>query len=451
VESWGLLEEGQDKVLTVFGNVSKPDLDEPILPSNPEERLLEAKRLIAEWCLYGVDKNPLAVEMAKLSLWLETLQKDRPFTFVDYALRCGDSLVGATVAQLKYWSLDTSGQSYQLGIGADEVQRLIKEATAKRLELESFSVVSPADQARKGLLLTEANARLKDLRDRADLLVSSYLADVKKSEREDLRNYLLMVANGKADIGDYQRRDLPDLALLRPFHWELEFPEVFLEGSGFEAIAGNPPFMGGSKLFTAFGRPYRDFLANGVCGNRGNGDLVAYFFLQVFRLLKQSGYFGLVATNTISQGDTRQVGLDQICAQNTSIYRAVFSRPWSGTASLEVAYVWLKKGVWSNLYYLDENLVDGITSYLTETNQKLGKPYKLQANKLKSFLGSKIYGQGFVLESEQARALIIKNPQNKNILFPYLNGQDLNSNPHQPAFLTKSRISAPRSLTESRL
>ena len=83
---------------------------------------------------------------SKLSLWLETLQKDRPFTFLDHALRSGDSLVGVSVQQLKYWSLDISGQSYQLGIGADEVQLLLKEAIAKRLEIEQFSVIVILDK-----------------------------------------------------------------------------------------------------------------------------------------------------------------------------------------------------------------------------------------------------------------------------------------------------------------
>jgi type II restriction/modification system DNA methylase subunit YeeA len=53
-----------------------------------------ARRLIAERCLYGVDLNPLAVELAKLSIWLVTLAKGRPFGFLDHNLRCGDSLLG---------------------------------------------------------------------------------------------------------------------------------------------------------------------------------------------------------------------------------------------------------------------------------------------------------------------------------------------------------------------
>ncbi len=72
----------------------------------PKSGWLGHVRLVADRCLYGVDKNPLAVEMAKLSLWLITLQKDRPFSFLDHALRAGDSLLGiAHVDQLLDWSL----------------------------------------------------------------------------------------------------------------------------------------------------------------------------------------------------------------------------------------------------------------------------------------------------------------------------------------------------------
>ena len=61
-----------------------------------EDEILHARRIVAQRCLYGVDKNPMAVDLAKLSLWLATLAKDHPFTFLDHALKCGDSLVGLT-------------------------------------------------------------------------------------------------------------------------------------------------------------------------------------------------------------------------------------------------------------------------------------------------------------------------------------------------------------------
>ena len=65
-----------------------------------EDEILHARRIVAQRCLYGVDKNPMAVDLAKLSLWLATLAKDHPFTFLDHALRCGDSLVGLSKNQI---------------------------------------------------------------------------------------------------------------------------------------------------------------------------------------------------------------------------------------------------------------------------------------------------------------------------------------------------------------
>jgi hypothetical protein len=312
LESWEGLEGS--KIFTVFGNISKPDLDEALIPDDDLDRLIVAKRLIAERCVYGVDKNPLAVEMAKLSLWLETLQKDKPFTFVDHALRCGDSLVGVTVEQLRFWDLDVSSHVHQLGIGINEVWIRIREAISKRMELESFTVNSREDRAKKEALLAVSQARIKDLKDRADLLVMSYLANCKRSQQDDLRRELLLVANGEMDMSVSQRELLPDLEALRPFHWELEFPEVFLPSppsplsqkgrggtisktvlaplsldgrgtggeGGFDAICGNPPFMGGQKITGAMGTAYRDFIVEWVANNvKGSADFVAYFFLQI--------------------------------------------------------------------------------------------------------------------------------------------------------------------------
>ena len=88
---------------------SKGGLYEDLIPRETDVRLAYALRLVAQRCLYGVDKNPLAVEMAKLSLWLLTLAKDKPFEFLDHAIRCGDSLVGIShLDQLKHFNLDPS-------------------------------------------------------------------------------------------------------------------------------------------------------------------------------------------------------------------------------------------------------------------------------------------------------------------------------------------------------
>ena len=139
-----------------------------------------------------------------------------------------------------------------------------------------------------------------------------------------------------------------------------------------------------------------------------------------------------MATNTIAQGDTREVGLDQIVqpiimADKTTesasiIYRGVPSRKWEGSANLEVAYVWLRKGQWHNEYYLDDKTVTGITPYLTIPGKALGKPNKLAANQDKSFIGSYVLGMGFVLTPEEAQSLIEKDSRNKDVLLIFTIG-----------------------------
>src|SRR5207248_9485473 len=133
VEAWDEVErQNPGKVLiSPEGELSSAEPDERALPREPRERLIHAQRLIADRCLYGVDINPMAVEMAKLSLWLITLQKDRPFTFLDHALKCGDSLLGVTkIEQVEDFTLrDGPVQSLFASAGLREV---VDGAAAKR-------------------------------------------------------------------------------------------------------------------------------------------------------------------------------------------------------------------------------------------------------------------------------------------------------------------------------
>ncbi len=213
------------------------------------------------------------------------------------------------------------------------------------------------------------------------------------------------------------------------FHWELEFPEVFgRTNPGFDAIVGNPPFVGGKKITGALGTDYREYLVERIAnGKKGNADLCAYFFMRAGQLVRDGGMMALLATNTIAQGDTREVGLDQMTAQGFSIPRAVSSVPWPGEAGVEVAQVWLQRGAWPGDFVLNDQAVAGITPFLTVPGAIAGNPFRLAANADQSFQGSIVLGMGFVLTPEEAQALIACNPRNKACLFPYLNGEDLNS------------------------
>jgi hypothetical protein len=392
-----------------------------------QTRLTITKRLVVERCIYGVDKNPLAIEMAKLSLWLETLHQYKPFTFLDHAIKSGDSLVGVGVNQLLAWDLDVDAN--QQVIGGDSLAKQIAEVIELREKIETQPHLSLDE---KGYLLTQATARMNDLKDRGDLLVKSYLVEGKtQQELKELRRYLLIMSQGGGDIED-EYRELLDKKII-PFHWELEFPEVFLtDRRGFDGLVGNPPFMGGQKITGYLGNAYRDYLIKWLAmGKKGSADLVAYFFLRINSLLGDGGCCGLVATNTICQGDTREVGLDQLVEKKgVKLYRGVSSAKWEGTASLEVSHVWWSRS-WNGKYWLNGEKVEGITPYLTKPGKIVGNPHRLINNKGKSFIGSIVLGMGFVLTPEEAAELINRDERNKRVLFPYLNGEDLNTHPNQ--------------------
>ena len=277
-------------IFTVFGNISKPDLDEALIPDDDLDRLIVAKRLIAERCVYGVDKNPLAVEMAKLSLWLETLQKDKPFTFVDHALRCGDSLLGLTSReQFEKLHLNPEKGNFTGRLVAPKMKPVLQKAIAERLGLKNLR---DDDRALKEAKLREADRAIAQVRYIGDSLIGECFAKANKAENlkaEDLNRLLETVVL----LEDEQERDR-EISLLKnqaerrlnfdlsqqdlaadsnkrrvPFHWIFEFPEIFLdqECAGFDAICGNPPFMGGKKITGAMGTAYRDFLVEWVANN----------------------------------------------------------------------------------------------------------------------------------------------------------------------------------------
>ncbi len=426
------------------------------LPADPIERDALAHRLVAERCLYGVDKNPMAVEMAKLSLWLITLAKDRPFSFVDHALRAGDSLLGITnVQQLRVVHLDPKWpRQSTLDLGFEEIETAVERALFLRRDLEAFIVRDIPDAERKTKLLADADTALDDARLVGDLVVGAALAQ--RDDADPLaatavaRNVRVML-DQHADPADRalartQLRDLADDWLVErrravgevaevtwadrdPLHWALEFTEVFAQG-GFDAIVGNPPFQGGQKITGAVGGQYRHYLVKWLAGGaRGSADLVAYFYLRAARLLRWSGGFGLIATNTLAQGDTREVGLDHLTEDGWTLHRAISSEPWPGGANLEMATVWARRTGWAGANVLDRADVGGITAALTRRSRVEGKAHRLHANRAQAFQGSIVLGKGFVLSAEEADRLREDDARNHAVVKPYLGGEDLNSSP----------------------
>ncbi len=219
----------------------------------------------------------------------------------------------------------------------------------------------------------------------------------------------------------------------RFFHWPLEFPEVFTEG-GFDVVLGNPPFMGGLKISGAFGDKYRHWLEVAYKPYGGTADLCAAFYRRAYSLLKPGGRMGMVATNTLGQGDTRESGLAVILREGGAITFAKRFIKWPGAANVEVNLVAIHKPHPSPSALRPSPILDGqpvpfISSRLDAEPE--AEPQRLPQNEGKAFVGDNVRGIGFVLEPKEAKALLAKDPRNADCLFPYLNGEDLNSHPEQ--------------------
>jgi hypothetical protein len=441
----------------------EPELNgQPIWTENREELSLLARGAVSDRCLFGVDLNPMAVELAKMSLWLVTMAKERPFTFLDHAFKVGNSLLGVTdVDQVVHFHMDALKGKHLHGQSSvfaptflhDLLAPRVRRAARLRSALENTTAFSLRDVERKEASNRRAEQEVADVCLIADVLIGAALSTAGGGERrleEKLGEVAPRIARAfdpdtpaeeSAELKRRLRSDAemwlndgrPEGAAARvPFHWPLEYPEVFAGGKKFDAMVGNPPFVGGQKISGAAGTDFRDYIVQHIAGGRrGSADLVAYFFL---RATQVSNRFGLLATNTLPQGTTREVGLDAILASAWTIHRAVKSTPWPGTASLEISKVWATKQEWRGRIILDgEPVKNGISSMLAPRRRVEGSPLRLAENRDKSFQGSIVLGMGFVLPPEDAASLIKNDPRNRDVLFPYINGEDLNSRPDQSA------------------
>ncbi len=476
----------------------------PLLPPD-EDELLHARRVIAQHCLYGVDKNPMAVDLAKLSLWLVTLAKDHPFTFVDHSLRCGDSLVGLTREQIVNFTWETGmgvGESGPAKRGKkprssssqspipnpqslfrDPIAERMRTVTEYRQRILAARDDKPYEQLRQELDVADDALSLARLT--GDCIIAAFFSAGKDRERfakldtlarqlvqylgpqrriEDrqpltdavasLRGELLVASSqllGKKDSGDPvlttndQQLTTPPPSIA-PFHWQIEFPEVFTVDAngkptgGFDAIVGNPPFAGKNTLINGNREGYLDWLKTLHEESHGNADLVAHFFRRAFNLLRTQGCFGLIATNTIGQGDTRSTGLRWICMHEATIFAARKRVKWPGLAAVIVSVVHVCRGTIRFPLILDGREVPIITAYLFHAGGH-EDPNRLSWSTQHSFKGCDVYGMGFTFDDDPAgtaassvsrlRELLENDPTNSEVIFPFIGGEELNGDPSQ--------------------
>ncbi|WP_449258440.1 Eco57I restriction-modification methylase domain-containing protein [Chlorobium limicola] len=430
-----------------------------------------ALRDVIRTCIFGVDKNPLAVRLCKVALWLEAHNPGEPLNFLDHHIKCGDAIVGlahqeelfkgiadeafktlpgddkqvASVlakrnkAERKQREAETGSLGLQLMLGASrEVMQKMDSLIGRLKAFDQLPEHTPEEIAAKTAAYRELqqSTALHDLKLLADIQVMQFFTPKNVENQRDFvtdKTYFGYLQGGQVIPFGLEVAVFEQVATQRFFHWFLEFPDVFAakEGkdsgtSGFDVILGNPPFLGGQKLSGTYGANYLEYLKY-TYAPIGAVDLVTYFFRRIFTIIREKGFQSLISTNTIAQGSAREDGLDVIVRQGGVINHAVRSMKWPGIAAVEVALVTITKQPWKGKFVLAGKEVSTITPYLDDS-ETLGNPYPLKQNEGKSFQGSIILGMGFILEREETVALINKKAKNQDVIFPYLNGDDLNKN-----------------------
>ena len=440
LESWREA-DSLEKRVTNDGVVVDTLTGQEALSSDSEERLFIARRLVSERCLYGVDINPLAVELTKLSIWLVTLAKGRPFGFLDHNLKYGDSLLGVTdLDQLYYLDMKPTKLSEGGGISrqlfSQKIEKAVKEAIELRSELRQRPILDIGDVEVMVSLDQKAQSKVELPTLIADSLVGKTLiSGGKNADVATLSINAGEVFEGISGSVDLLREEgkhninadvPPNKRKRKAFHWCLEFPEVFDgELSGFDAVIGNPPFLGGQKITGAMGNRYREYLIESLAnGKRGSADFVAYFFLRAESIVNKTSRFTLIASNSISQGDTREVGLDQVVDKATHICSAIKSYGWPGQATVSVAILTLTKQKPLN-FTLDGRDVPYIDTSLSDGSLNIRERKKIKSNKAMCSIGSYLQGTGFYVKREKALTILSENIECAEVLKPLIRGDDI--------------------------
>jgi len=427
-------------------------------------------------CIYGVDLNPLAVELCKVALWLEAHNPNEPLNFLDHHIKCGNAIVGLAhfeeldngIASEAFKAL--SEQEKEKTALIEDKKGNYKEATwaalfkktndaeridnerkqvnvfessnlkneLKTIQQEHSSILNLPERTPEEIVAkaTAYNKLVKSkkwyrLKNLADLQVAQFFIPKTKENKEKLttdkqyRKYL----NSDSQIQD--RGTAMEMAEhKRFFHWFLEFPQIFSQG-GFDCILGNPPFLGKTFISGKIGINFLEYIKfqyqpiDAV-------DLVTYFFRRIFTIINSTGFQGLISTNTICQGKAKKGGLDYIVSNGGLIIFAIKNFTWPGIANVIVSLLTITKQTTINDCYLNGNNVKKITTSLDD-NPQIGEPYQLISYGKRSYEGTKPYGTGFILTELKAKQLITYNLKNKDVIFPYLTGNDLNTSPNQGA------------------
>ena len=415
-----------------------------------------AVRDVIRTCIYGVDLNPLAIELCKVALWLEAHNPGQPLNFLDHHIKCGNAIVGFVRQDELDQGVPNEAFATMPGDDKDLAAKWRNASKKDRQDIRQISL-APANQQRLEGRLTRWN-ELSALPERTPAEIEAkkkrFLAFMEGSEAflltqlaaipitqfyvpktPDNDCYLITDSkfrrywsDGLAPQGEGTAMALATAIEKRFFHWFIEFPDIIARG-GFDCILGNPPYLGGTHLSSTYGHHFCHYV-KWQYAPAGLSELVVYFLRRMFQLLKPDAFVALITTNSIKDGGIREDGLDQIIAQRGTINMVVRAIKWPGRAKLVVSLIAIHKGVWQGQCVLDGRSVQIISTFFEDQVDERS-PVALDQNSGFMLKGYDILGDGFFLSFGEAAQMVEDDAHNREVIFPVINGQEINNQPAQ--------------------
>ncbi len=426
-------------------------------------------RRVTEACIYGVDKNGMAVELAKLSLWLKTVSADKPLSFLDHHLRHGDSLVGARLSDLAALPQGSGRQAVrpsegqQMLIDESQLTTDLNLAVGGMMAIERATSDSLDDIHLKEKLFDDMRDHVAKWRTLANIWVSSYFGNaMSPQEYGDVARQLQGKQTTATPAQLQPFIDHPAVQQNDYFHWELEFPEVFFDeygralkdNSGFDAIIGNPPYVRQELL-----QEIRDFLQQRFECFHGSADLYTYFLETGIYLLKKQHLLSVITSHKFMRADYGE-RLRNFILAHTQIHEIVHfgDLPVFADASAYPAIISLEKDATPKpmakaLVTKVQNLdFEDLQQLVAERGYYLSR-YGLQSSgwtlqngsitylqdkiagmtiSLASYLDDKIqygiktgFNAAFFIDAETRRQLIQADPNSESLIKPLIVGEDV--------------------------
>ncbi|MDQ7034880.1 MAG: Eco57I restriction-modification methylase domain-containing protein [Anaerolineae bacterium] len=266
-------------------------------------------RQVASACIYAVDINPLAVELAKLSLWLKTLAKDKPLSFLTHHIRVGNSLVGTSLADIEALATPKPRKNgkkisdKQAPLFGEEAFTLsVKSAVGQMTQIESIQADDIADVRRQEKMYDDLREKLQPYRQLADVWTAREFGLTLKDGEWEAVYTLILAGTPTPRVAEIIAQaqaiaDRPDMCF---FHWDVAFPEVFFDengqrraNAGFDAIIGNPPYVRQERI-----QSIKPYLENHYEIYTGTADLFLYFYELGLRYIKDDRRFGFITSGT---------------------------------------------------------------------------------------------------------------------------------------------------------